>query len=61
MGYKQAGALKVEGSKQQLETQQFLLWFHHRFIVVTQVGDRIPVTVRALKHADALPMPKQPL
>ena len=41
--------------------KQFLLWFHHRFIVVAQIGQRAFITVRTLVHANALSMAQQGL
>ena len=38
---------------------QFLLWFHHRFIVIAQVGQGTLVTTGVFIHADALPMAQQ--
>src|SRR5258706_5218232 len=39
--------------------KQFLLWFHHRFIVVAQVGQGTLVTTGVFIHANALPMAQQ--
>ena len=36
-----------------------LLWFHHSFVVIAQVGKRAFVAARVLKHAHALSMPQQ--
>jgi hypothetical protein len=38
-------------------TRHVLLWFHHRFIIIAHIGDRAPLTARALIHTDALSMP----
>jgi hypothetical protein len=35
------------------------LWFHHRLIIVAQVGDRAFLTARALEDANALAMAQE--
>ena len=34
----------------------FLLWIYHRFIVITQIGDRAFLAARSIEDANALPM-----
>ncbi len=46
---------------QQLQTRQFLLWFHHCLIVITQIGDWAFLAARALVDTNALPMAQQGL
>src|SRR5258706_8200250 len=41
--------------------KQFLLWFHHRFIVIAKISNRALVTTGVFVDADALPMAQQGL
>jgi hypothetical protein len=36
--------------------QYYLLWFHHRFVVIAQIGECALIAVWAFKDTDALPM-----
>ena len=53
--------LNLFGNHKLCPCKQFLLWFHHRFIVIAQVGQGTFVATGVFINADALSVAQQGL